>query len=125
MMKNRCGNMQLNNKKTIEISLSSEFESDGTRVWEKAGIAYVNVGFKAKDNTQISLSNDYLIATGLPKPLQGIVLYANKFNNGNVDTQPIRMIITTNGELRAYYTSVLDIANKGQPLQINIAYPID
>lgn len=104
--------------------MSSEFESDGTRVWEKAGIAYVNVGFKAKDNTQISLSNDYLIATGLPKPLQGIILYANKFNNGNVDTQPIRMIITTNGELRAYYTSVLDIANKGQPLQINIAYPI-
>lgn len=124
-----AGNVQgaldeLTNKKTIEISLSSEFESDGTRVWEKAGIAYVNVGFKAKDNTQISLSNDYLIATGLPKPLQGIILFANKFNNGNVDTQPIRMIITTNGELRAYYTSVLDIANKVQPLQINIAYPI-
>ena len=84
---------------------------------------FAHVSFQLSAKSNISFTNGDVVATGLPKPRKGFILYANVWDNeASVPKYPIRFYIETSGELKAYYTSSKEIIAVGCPACIDTAY---
>lgn len=104
-----------------DVTKNENLNYEGTSVLMTDNYATVRVNITAK-SSNITPTNGYVLLSGLPKPKSNIYLlalnYAQSYEN------PIRLRLTTNGVLEAYYPGTCTIHTGNYPLIVNLTYPI-
>lgn len=114
----------------ITISTISELKISNSKIEVKNGIALVNMQILCAGTTSVSLSNGKTLATGFPKPSNGIhtVVHGIPWNNGltgaDSRTTPIRLCIDADGKLCSFYPSDKEQITVGMPVNINCSYSV-
>lgn len=113
-------------KDGYKIQASSGFSTEGYHVSKKDGVVHVNIQINlAAGVSERTFNNGDVILRGLPKPLGEFIVYGQPWCNWSTDYSnsiPIRMRVTTDGQLEAHYPSGNEKMIANSPVCVNAVY---